>query len=655
MQNSINNPIARLVVTGTALAATVLLLMAAEASGQALPESVTTDAGTIYADKVAPLFKRPGYSPYAGRHFPTRVFWGEMHLHSSYSGDAAAAGTRIGPEDALRFARGAEITSNTGQPVKLACPLDWVALSDHSDALGVISELIEGNPKLMADPVARRWNKMMNAGGEEAMKVVMEIITLQGQGKVPPVLADPQIAFDIWKKLTAIVEKYNEPGRFTTLHAYEWTSNYGGGNNLHRNVIYRDGKAKADQMAPLTTFVTENPEDLWKWMQDYEAKTGGDVFAIPHNGNLSNGLMFALTTFKGKAPTKGWAETRARYEPLLEITQMKGTGEQHPSLAPNDEFAGFEIWDQGNLNVKPKTPGMLNYEYAREALKNGLALESKLGANPFKFGFVGSTDSHTGLTTGDENNYFGKFPLEEPNPERWNANAFDFEGRMIKGWQLGASGYTGIWAAENTREALWDAMKRREVYATSGPRITVRFFGGFDFLPDDALSREPGAVGYEKGVPMGAELQSAPAGKRPTFLVAAMKDPLSGNLDRIQIVKGWLDAAGKTNEKIYDVAWGDGEKRKPGGDGKLPPVGNTVDLNTATWKNTIGDPELAAVWVDPDFDPKQRAFYYVRVLEIPTPRWTLYDAVRFNVKMSPEVPMTVQERAYTSPIWYRPG
>ena len=655
MQNPSNKGVARLCVPRTALATMVLLLMTAEASGAGLPKSATTDAGTIQADKVAPLFKRPGYSPYAGRHFPTRVLWGEMHLHTSWSGDAGAAGTRIGPADALRLASGSEITSNTGQQVKLARPLDWVAISDHSDALGVISELIAGNPKLMADPTARRWNTMINAGGEEAMKALMELIAAQSSGKVPPVLIDPQLAFDIWKKLTAIVEQYNEPGRFTTLHAYEWTSNYGGGNNLHRNVIYRDGKAKADQMAPLTTFVTENPEDLWTWMQDYEAKTGGEVLAIPHNGNLSNGLMFALETFEGKPLNKNWAETRARFEPLLEITQMKGTSEQHPSLAPNDEFAAFEIWDKGNLNVKPKTPGMLNYEYAREALKNGLALEAKLGANPFKFGFVGSTDSHTGMTTGEENNYFGKLPFEEPSPERWNDNAFDFEGRFIKSWQMGASGYTGVWAAENTREALWDAMKRREVYATSGPRITVRFFGGFDFLPDDALSREPGAVGYEKGVPMGAELQGAPAGKRPSFLVAAMKDPLSGNLDRIQIVKGWLDAAGKTNEKIYDVAWGDDEKRKPDGDGKLPPVGNTVDLKTATWKNTIGDPELAAVWVDPDFDPKQRAFYYVRVLEIPTPRWTLYDAVRFQVTPSPEVPLTLQERAYTSPIWYQPG
>ena len=317
-------------------------------------------------------------------------------------------------------------------------------------------------------------------------------------------------------------------------------------------------------------------------------------------------------------------------------------------------MANFEIWDKGNLNVVPKKPGIINFEYAREAYKNGLALESKLGANPFKFGLAGGTDAHTGLSAAEENNFYGKFPSSEPSPERWSENAFDFEGRTVKGWELGASGYTGVWATENTREALWDAMKRKEVYGSTGPRILVRFFGGFDFVPADAQTREPGAVGYEKGVPMGGDLQAAPAGKSPTFLVAALKDPLSGNLDRIQIIKGRLDAAGKTQEKVYDVVWADADKRKPGTDGKLPPVGNTVDLATATWRNTIGDPELITVWKDPDFDAKLRAFYYARVIEIPTPRWTAFDAVRFNIKMGPEVRMTVTERAYTSPIWYMP-
>jgi hypothetical protein len=635
-------------------AAAVLLCAAAHAQS-APPASVTTDAGTIRAIPDAKFFKKPGYSPYAGRNFPIRPLWGDQHLHTSWSGDAVAGGTRVGPEEALRLARGEEIKSSTGQPVRLSRPLDWMVVADHSDALGVINEVLIGNPKLMTDPTLKRWNEQMNAGIEQGMKTVIEIITLQGQGKLPAAVTDPAFAFDIWKKGTAIMEKYNEPGRFTAFIGYEWTSNYGGGNNLHRNVIYRDGKDKADQVAPLTTFVTENPEELWKWMQDYEAKTGGRVLAIPHNGNLSNGLMFAMNTFKGEPLTKEWAQTRAKWEVLYEVTQGKGTSEQHPSLSPNDEFAGFEIWDKGNLNVVPKKPGMINTEYAREAYKNGLAIDARLGANPFKFGLAGGTDAHTGLTTAEEDNFYGKFPSSEPSPERWSENAFDFEGRTIKGWQLGASGYTAVWAMANTREAIWDAMKRKETYASTGPRMTVRFFGGFDFAPADAKTRELGAVGYTKGVPMGGDLKAAPAGKAPSFLVGAMKDPLSGNLDRIQIIKGWVDKAGKTHEKIYDVVWSDPGKRKRSANGKVPPVGNTVDVKNATWRNSIGSPELITVWKDPDFDPSLRAFYYARVIEIPTPRWTAFDAVRFNVKMGPEVPMTLQERAYTSPIWYSPS
>ena len=617
-------------------------------------ESVSTDSGVIYAKKVAPFFKKPGYSPYAGRNYPTRVFWGDQHLHTSWSGDAISGGTSVGPEEALRLARGEEVTSTTGQQVKLSRPLDWLVVSDHSDALGAMNELLAGNPKLMADPIAKRWNQMMKTGGAEASKVTMEIITLQGQGKLPPVLTDPTLSFDVWKKSTAIMEKYNDPGRFTAFIGYEWTSNYGGGNNLHRNVIYRDGKTFADQVQPFTTFDSENPEDLWKWMAAYEAKTGGSLLAIPHNGNLSNGLMFALETFKGQPLNKQWAADRARWEPLFEITQGKGTSEQHPSLAPNDEFASFEIWDKGNLNVVPKKPGMINTEYAREALKNGLAMEAKLGANGFKYGFVGGTDSHTGLTTAEENNYYGKFPSSEPSPERWSENAYDFDGRTIKGWQLGASGYTGVWATENTREALWDAMKRKETYGTTGPRMLVRFFGGFDFTAEDGQTREPGAIGYEKGVPMGGDLSAAPAGKSPTFLVAALKDPISGNLDRIQIIKGWLDAKGKTQERIYDVAVSD--DREINADGRCPtPVGNTVNVAKANWTNAIGDPELITVWRDPEFDPALKAFYYARVIQIPTPRWTTFDAMKFGIKMGPEVPVSIQERAFTSPIWYTPG
>jgi len=347
---------------------------------------------------------------------------------------------------------------------------------------------------------------------------------------------------------------------------------------------------------------------------------------------------------------------RARFEPIVEATQIKGDSEAHPFLSPNDEFADYEKWDKSNLNgTEAKTPGMLQYEYSREALKNGLFLERKLGVNPFKFGMIGSTDAHTSLAAVEEDNFFGKHSGVEPGPHRWEHVVIQAPDPKftIHGWQQASAGYAGVWATENTREAIFDAMKRKEVYATTGPRMVVRFFGGWDFTADDAESRLPAGAGYAKGVPMGGDLRKAPDGKSPSFLVAALKDSYSGNLDRIQIVKGWLDKDSKTHEKVYDVVWsGD---RKPGADGKVPPVGNTVNVEKATWKNSIGSPELSATWTDPEFDAKQPAFYYARVIEIPTPRWTAYEALRFGVKMTPDVPMTTQERAYTSPIWYTPG
>ena len=416
---------------------------------------------------------------------------------------------------------------------------------------------------------------------------------------------------------------------------YEWTST-DKGNNLHRNVFYRDGADVARQMLPYTTAESFNPEDLWKWMARYEEKTGGRVLAAAHNGNLSNGLMFPeLNPATGKPLTKDYALNRMRWEPIYEVTQIKGDGEAHPFLSANDEFADYGTWDKGNLGPGLKNKNMLQYEYAREALKNGLKIEAKVGANPYKFGMIGATDSHTGLATAEEDNFFGKHSMVEPEPERWKHSVIEFGGNKVANWQSVGSGYTAVWATENARAAIWDAMARKETYATTGPRMTVWFFGGWNFVPEDADSRTPGLTGYSKGVSMGGDLTNAPAGESPSFLVAALKDPYSGNLDRIQIVKGWLDAAG-------------------GADGKLPPVGDTVDVANATWKNSIGDPELITVWKDPDFDPKQKAFYYARVIEIPTPRWTAYDAKRFGVEMPEEVPMTTQERAYTSPIWYTP-
>jgi Protein of unknown function (DUF3604) len=389
-------------------------------------------------------------------------------------------------------------------------------------------------------------------------------------------------------------------------------------------------------------------------MQAWQDKTGGSLLAIPHNGNISNGLMFRVETYNGGPLTRDWAATRAKWEPVYETTQIKGDGESHPSLSPNDEMAGYETWDKGNLTLTPKTPGMIEYEYSRQALKNGLKIEQQLGVNPFKFGMIGSTDAHTSLAAIEEENFFGKHSGVEPNPERVKDVVMTFGGKSLMAWEQASSGFAGVWATENTRESLWDAMKRKEVYATTGPRMVVRFFGGWDFVAKDARTRDPAEAGYSKGVPMGGDLRQAPAGKAPTFLVAALKDPLSGNLDRIQIIKGWLDKTGTVRERIYDVVWADAARRKPNAAGKLPRVGNTVDVANATWSNSIGDPELITVWRDPAFDPSVRAFYYARVIEIPTPRWTAYEAKRFGIQMAKEIPMITQERAYTSPIWYTP-
>ena len=600
------------------------------------------------------LFKKPGYSPYAGRGFPTQVYWGDTHLHTSNSLDARAFGVTLGVEQAYRFARGEEVTSTHGLRTQLSRPLDWLVVADHSDGMGAMNEIVAGNPSLLKDPTVKDWSKRVNQGGETALAATMDIINSFTQGKIPPILLDDKFQQSVWDRYTKTAEAFNEPGRFTAIIGYEWTSTEKG-NNLHRNVLYRDGRDLARRMLPYTTTESFNPEDLWKWMESYEQKTGGQVLALAHNGNLSNGIMFPVETnpATGKPLDGDYVKNRTRWEPLYEATQIKGDGETHPFLSPNDEFADYGTWDQGNLNLSvPKTDDMLQYEYAREALRNGLKLEATLGTNPYKFGMVGSTDSHTGLATAEEENFFGKHSGNEPNPGRAEHVIGQFGDKKYVGWEMVASGYAAVWATENTREAIFDAMQRKEVYSTTGPRMTVRFFGGWDFEPNDAKSRLPAEVGYGKGVPMGGDLTKGPKGKAPSFLVAALKDLYSGNLDRIQIVKGWLDAKGKTHEKVYDVVWsGD---RKPGAKGKLPAVGNTVDVPNATWTNSIGSAELITVWKDPDFDPNQRAFYYARVIEIPTPRWTAYDAKRFGVKMPKESPMTTQERAYTSPIWYTP-
>ncbi len=619
--------------------------------------TVGLPAPTSEAESAFPAQKH--FSPYAGRNFPTQVFWGDTHLHTGMSMDAGAFGARLGPEDAYRFARGEEVTSSTGLQAKLSRPLDFLVVADHSDNMGFFPRLFAGDAQMLADPTGKKWYGMVQAGGQQGVAAAVEIIEAFSQGTFPEALASlpgSPAYRSAWEDTIKAAEKYNDPGRFSAFIGYEWTSNTGG-NNLHRVVVYRDDANRAGVMEPYTTLKplgSDNPRDLWKWMSEYEGKTGGKLLAIAHNGNLSNGIMFpVIDSFTGKPFDTAYAETRTKWEPLYEVTQIKGDGEAHPLLSPNDEFADYETWDQGNLDLTvAKKDDMLQYEYARTALQTGLQLGRDLGVNPYKFGMIGSTDSHTGLATAEEENFFGKHSGTEPGPERYKHPMAQTATGRYESWQMVSSGLAAVWAKENTREALFDAMMRKETYATTGPRMLVRFFGGWEFTEDDATNRLPAAVGYTKGVPMGGDLPPAGDAKAPTFLVAALKDPLSGNLDRIQIVKGWVDGGGQRQEKVYDAVWsGD---RAAGADGKLPAVGNTVDVANATWTNTIGAPELISVWTDPDFDPALPAVYYARVIEIPTPRWTAYEAKRFGVTLPAEAEMITQERAYTSPIWYTP-
>jgi hypothetical protein len=635
-------------------------LVAAIAGMLALPTSASAQADAGAPDK-AKLEKvhpsKPGYSPYAGRTFPTLPLFGDTHLHTSYSLDAGAFGARLTPKDAYRFARGEEITSNTGQPVKLSRPLDFLVVADHSDGMGFFPQLMGGDPEVLATPQGRKWYDQIKGG--QGAEAAMDIIASFSGNKMPKGFPTPGTPAyrNAWQETIKAAEAYNEPGRFTAFIGYEWTA--GGSSNLHRNVVFRGNGAQAGLVEPFTTLPplgSGDPVDLWKWMAATEQKTGTEVLAIAHNGNVSNGLMFPVVETFGKKLDRDYVQTRARWEPLYEVTQTKGTGEAHPFLSPNDEFANFELWDKGNLDgTATKAKDMLEFEYARSALKNGLKLEEQLGTNPYKFGMIGSSDAHNGLAALEEDNFFGKTAPQEPSPERMTKAFIDNQktGVKVMDWEVGASGYAAVWATENTREAIFDAMKRRETYATTGPRMAVRFFGGWDFTPADANNRMPAVIGYAKGVPMGGDLKSAPQGKSPTFLVAALKDAIGANLDRIQVVKGWVDKEGKTQERVYDVAVSGGRKIEADGRAKAP-VGNTVDIENATWANSIGAPELITVWKDPQFDARQRAFYYARVIEIPTPRWTAYDAKRFGIKPLPGTTLVLQERAYTAPIWYTP-
>jgi len=629
----------------------------------ATPALYASDAGGPPSpEMMSELYPGKTYSPYAQRSFPSNVYWGDTHLHTSLSLDAGLFGNILGHEDAYRFARGEEVTSSTGLPVKLGRPLDWLVITDHSDMMGFAADVQKAAPNVMADPKGKEWAEGFAKGGEAAGKATFDLITHFSQGKLPEQFLNDYspgsaIYNNLWDEIIDAAEQFNDPGQFTALIGFEWTS-VPKGFNLHRNVVLRDNGDRARQVIPLTTqppMGSTDPLDLYQWLENYETKTNGQALAIAHNGNLSNGWMFPLEkTYAGGKVDKNYASLRAKWEPLYEVVQIKGDGETHSVLSPDDEFADYGTWDVGNLDLTQlKKPEMLKGEYAREALKRGFTLEQELGINPYKFGMVGATDAHTSLVAVEEENYFGKSPTVEPSATRIEHPFVKSDLGEISGDILVAAGYQGVWAVENTRKAIFDAMKRKETYATTGPRIPVRFFGGWEYDDDDLRSRAPAFKGYEKGVPMGGDLSNAPEGKSPTFMVFALRDPVGANLDRIQIVKGWQDVKGQLHERIYDVAVSD--SRNIGTDGRCKtPVGNTVDLEAANWTNTIGASELATVWKDPDFNPKARTFYYARVIEIPTPRWVLYDKVRLGAKVPEGVDLIHQERAYTSPIWYTP-
>ncbi|MCE2425758.1 MAG: DUF3604 domain-containing protein [Pseudomonadales bacterium] len=609
------------------------------------------------------------YSPDAERDYPTNVYWGDTHVHTSYStGDANfLGGNDVTPETAYRFALGERVTAKNGMVARIRKPLDFLVIADHAEGLGLAYEMQQADAELAATDNGRRrieaWQALQASSSEDTVRAFRAAMRL-------PI--DPQYHRTIWQRVVERADAFNEPGAFTTFAGYEWSSlgaAMGVFGNLHRVVVFRDGADKTGTITPFSATHSRNPEDLWAFLADYKATTGGDVLAIPHNPNLSNGEMFARHTFDGGEATSQWAALRQVIEPLVEATQQKGDSEAHPVLSPTDEFADFETWhswagytrDPGDhiCCAARKDPGFdeqafrrqKQADYVRPALKTGLDLAAALGVNPFKFGVIGSTDTHVSFPSADNDNYWAQYPNTPPSATR-PTDRFSPSWQRPLHWETAASGYAAVWAHENTRDSIFAAMRRREVYATTGPRITVRVFAGWNFAADDAAAPNVSRIGYAKGVPMGGDLAHGPAGASPTFLVAAVRDPDGANLDRIQIIKGWRTSDGALHEKVHDVALSD--DREVGAD-DAPAVGSTVNVANASYTNEIGDPELAAVWRDPAFDPADYAFYYVRVLEIPTPRWPAYDAKYFGAgKLPDEVRVVTQERAYTSAIWYTP-
>ena len=597
------------------------------------------------------------YSPYLGEDFPMQLLWGDTHVHSSFSMDANAMGnTRLGPSAAYRFAKGEAVVANTGMTAQLDMPLDFLVVSDHAEYMGLLPRLRAKDPKLLADPVAQRISNAITGDAASVMSSLQQLIGSLTTNE--PVIDNADLKRSIWDEITRLADEHNDPGNFTALIGYEWTS-MPGGDNLHRVVIYADDAERANQLIPVSAFDGADPEHLWTFMEKYKKETGGRILAIPHNPNVSNGRMFALEDSQGRAFDAAYTARRISHEPIVEVTQIKGDSETHPLLSPDEEFADFETWDFGNLhpNAVLKQDEMIKYEYVRSALKMGLEEEARTGTNPFKYGMIGSTDAHTSLATANEGNFWGKATLVEPGMKRTVGGMFssgpDDEVQLMP-WQFVASGYAAVWAHENTRESIFNAMRRKEVYATTGSRIALRFFGGWEFEASDAQRADAARVGYRKGVPMGGDLTSTNDGKKraPGFLLSATKDPHGANLDRIQVIKGWRDAKGELHEKVYEAALSDG--RTPNRKGRAKALKSTVDVEAATYSNSIGAVGFSTYWQDPDFDPKQSAFYYARVIEIPTPRWPAYDVKRLGAESAANMLMEIQDRAYSSPIWYTP-
>ena len=598
------------------------------------------------AEDASVVEQKPSYSTPVREHV-SNLYWGDLHLHTKLSADAYTMETRLTSDEAYQFARGGTVTADNGMPVRLRRPLDFLAVTDHSEYLGVFAQLAADDPTLKGWKMGEEWQTLLREGRttELAKAFANAIQTDAAEYQTPG-----PVRSGLWASAAAVADKYNEPGLFTAFVGYEWTSMISG-DNLHRVVIYKDGAEVASKRVPFSAQDSTDPEDLWSALSAYEESTGGEVLAIAHNGNVSNGRMFSPTRLNGKPLDANYAAKRARWEPVYETTQIKGDGETHPYLSADDEFADYETWDEGNISLtQAKTPDMLQYEYSRSALKEGLRHEANLGVNPFKFGLIGSTDSHTGMSTTNEDIFFGKFAHDEPSADRTEKR---MANQLQKIWKLVSSGLVAVWSEENTRESLFQAIKRREVYATTGTRIQLRFFGGWQFDAADVLRADFATLGYQKGVPMGGDLTRGANTHAPTFMVAASRDPDGANLDRVQIVKGWLDAQGNTQEKVFDVAWSAG-RTIDAKTGKLASVGSTVDVANTTYSNSIGAAELATVWTDPEFNASQNAFYYARVLQIPTPRWTAYDAKYFGATIDPRAAMVTQDRAYSSPIWYTP-